>query len=175
MSTIFSGSGSSESRTDEADTESWPSSWRRQRQSRLDLGILGGTIVAFGVAADLPGIAAGLILAVSWRVLPNVAVFAAGVIALVAVLPAEASLVTKGLPVLALSALLYTTTISEDHLRDSGVVLGVWVILGALLLATWTLSASLWITAIVLVGLAGAGFIGIAVFGLKQLGVLEHE
>jgi len=173
MSTLIS--GRSDSRTEEAEPESWTASWRSQRQSRVDIGILSLTVVAFGVTADLPGIVAGLILALSWRVLPNVAVFAAGIIALVALVPSEASLVMKGLPVIALSGLVCTTTISEDYVRDSAVVFGLWAVLSALLLVSWTLSESLWITAIILIGLAGTGFIGIAVFGLKQLGALDNE
>lgn len=167
--------GRSKSGTDDGQENPWPALLREQRQSRVDGGILLLVVVTFGVTAGLPGIATGLVLAGSWFVFPNVAVFAAGVIALVAVIPSDAAILTKGLAFAALSGLLLTTTISDDRLRDRGAILGAWAVLGLALLASWILSEALWISAAVLSGAAIAGFTGITVFELKQLGALEDE
>lgn len=151
--------------------QSWSDQWR----SRADIGVLVLVAAAFGLSAGVAGLAVGFGLALAWLVLPNVAVFTAGVIALVALVPGDASLLSKALPVGALTALAVTTTLSGDRLRDGAATLTVGAVLTTLVVGVHAASGSLWVGGIALGLVAVAGFVGMTVYELRQRGVFDDE
>ena len=158
-------------RADDRLVRSWSPEWR----SRADLVVLAAVVGAFGVVAGLPGVAVGVGLALGWVVLPNVAVFAAGVVAATALVPDGAALPTAVPPVGALAGLLCTSTVSDDRIRDVGAVLGAWTALTAVVFGVYVTTDALWLAALALAAVGGVGFISVDLFGLNQSGLPDDE
>lgn len=150
---------------------SWSSEWR----SRADIIVLVAVVGAFGVVAGFPGVAVSIGLALGWVVLPNVVVFAAGVVTASALVPDGAPLLNSALPIGALGGLLCTSTISDDRVRDIRAVLAAWAGLTVVVFGVYLTTDALWLAALALAAVGGVGFISVDLFGLNQSGLLDDE
>lgn len=130
---------------------------------------------AFWVAAGVPGAVVTALLVVGWLVLPNVAVFVAGVIALAALVPPDTSLATGALPVGALVVLLVTTTVTDSRLRDGVAVLVVLVALLAVGASVYSFTGSLWPALAAVVLGSTAGFVSLDLTALSRFGTITDE
>ncbi|WP_135366265.1 hypothetical protein [Halosimplex halophilum] len=154
---------------DERDGQS--SGWADDRwRSGIDLlvfAVVGGWL---WLVAGVPGVAATVLLALAWVVLPNVAVFAAGQIAVVALVPAETPLTTTAVPVVALAGLLVTTTVTAHRVRDAFAVVVALALVGALAAGTYALAGSLWVAVLAVLLASAAGFVSLDLIALSEFG-----
>ncbi|WP_436932588.1 hypothetical protein [Halosimplex halobium] len=152
------------------DRPSWPPS----REAQTDLLVIGVVTIILGWMAGPLGIVAGILLAGLWTVLPNVVVFAAGQVVVIALVPGEPIAVTNLLPVVILGGLLITTGVSDTRVRDGTLMLGIWIAIGGVIGAVYLWTETLWVTAVGLLAIAMAGFISLAIHSYRQVGD-EHE
>lgn len=151
----------------DATSPRWRDDVWRSRRDPLVLAFVG---VTFWAAGGLPGLGAAALLAVTWTVLPNVAVFVAGQIALVALVPAEASLATKALPAAALVGLLATTTGTDEFRGDTLALLGTLAVLLLVAFVAYSLSGLIWLTVAAVIVASVVGFVTLDLIALTRLG-----
>jgi len=148
-----------------------PPGWRDERwRSGVDLVVLGLVGIALWLVAGVGGVVATVLLALAWVVLPNVAVFVLGLIAVGALVPAEAPTASVALPVIAVSGLLLTATVTGDRLRDPLAVVLALAVFGNVAIVVYRLSSLVWVTALAVLLAGAVGFVSLDLIALSAFG-----
>ncbi|WP_459191549.1 hypothetical protein [Halosimplex sp. J119] len=156
---------------DRGESEATNIDWTDGRwRSGVDALVLIAVGAAFWWVAGIPGVVATAALAVAWFVLPNVAVFVAGVVATAALVPEETPRLSVALPLVALGGLLLTSTITGDRLRDPLTVLLALALVGAVAVAAYTLTNVLWMAVVAVLVASAAGFVSLDLIALSEFG-----
>lgn len=154
-------------------TQATLSSWTDDRwRSKVDLLVLIAVGAAFWLVAGIPGLSVTVVLGAAWVILPNVAVFVAGVVAVAALVP-DAPLELTVPPIVALSGLLLTTTLTGDRLRDSLATLVALALVGAVALAAYSLTGTVWVAVVAVLVASAAGFVSLDLIALSAFS--EHR
>ncbi|MFC7140586.1 hypothetical protein ACFQMA_12210 [Halosimplex aquaticum] len=140
--------------------------WR----SWVDALVLVAVGAAFWLVAGATGVAAAGALALAWLVSPNVAVFVAGVVATVALVPEGAPRSSTVLPLAPLGGLLLTATITGDRLRDPLAVIIAFALVGAVAAAAYSLTNVLWVAVVAVLVASAAGFVSLDLIALSEFG-----
>jgi len=144
--------------------------WRDDAwRSPVDLLVLAAVVWSFGVVAGQQGYLAGGALVITWLLVPPVAVFAAGSIALVAVVPAGTPVEVLAVPASALAGLLLTTRTGGGRLRNGVVLVGAWLALGAVAWGSYALTGAIWLAGVALLLAGAAGSVTLDIMSLSRL------
>jgi len=131
--------------------------WR----SPLDLPVLAVLAWSLWRVGDVSGLAVGAALALSWLLVSNVAVFAAGVVALTALVPGDAPPEVLVVPAVALTGLLVTTSGGTGRIRETLVLLATWGVLSGAAVVVFAGTNEVWIAGVCVLVLAIAGYVSL--------------
>lgn len=150
--------------------------WRRDTwRSPLDAVALLAVVGSFWVVAGTDGLVVGAALVVLWYLLPTIAVFAAGAVALVGLVPSESPMNAVGIPAIALSGLLLSNILGTGSARDLGTLVAAGVVVGGLGGVTLVGTDAAWMSGLVLLITTAAGYVAIDILALSRLRSIIHE
>jgi len=153
--------------------------WR----SPVDLLGLAATVAAFWFVADVPGALAGGALVLAYLFVPPVAVFAAGIVAVAALVPPGSPAEVVVIPLAPLTVLLLTTPTGSTGLTGStgtgrlrlGVVfVGTGLALAGVVALALALTDTLWLAGLALLLAGAAGHVSVDLMTLSGVGATDE-